>query len=378
MILIDRKTLVTLSVAVVAAAGAFCDDAAAVREAKRGAELAANGDYKAAAEAYLESEHFADDVVMKANALKNAAKYFRRSEYLYREFKAIENILISFPDHINFKKAVRREFDIGDKFFAGHRDPAFIYMPWVKETDKTIEIYSKALERGPFSKRAPEIRLRLGRLYIKNDQLDKALKTLRDVIKMYPDTPEQKFAYFELASALVQLAEQGDGDGKYAKEAQETLKTIIDKYPDDPETVWAKQTFEEARTIVAKRLFNMSKFYYRNNNRQAAERYLNEVIRDYHDTEYAENSEELLAVIDKEYKPSGKEFEEKRIIKYKMGKMPADPEKILVVPENSGGKWLLPIEDVGLGDDKKKDDDHSEETEKAIRRGEIENPLDQY
>lgn len=337
-------------VAVLTTCTVVCDDTEANKMVKRAEELAKQGDFKGAADKYRDAEFMADQVLLKANALKRAAKYYGKGGKLYKEFECLEEILTSFPDYINFQQAVEREFEIGDAFFQGHRDSAFNWIPWVKENNKAIDVYEKALRRGPFAKNAAQCKLRLGRLYFEDDQVDKGLETFRELIKLYPDTPEEKYAYLELGNVLAQLADKGDGDGKYGEEAEQVLRKFIEKYPKDSEIPWAKDILERVRKITAKRLYHLAEYYNRNNNRKTAERYLNNVIKYYYDTPAAYDSEELLGTIDGEFKPTGKKYNEKHFIEYKIQKLPPEPEPLLVAPENSNGKWLLPIRDLGIKD----------------------------
>jgi outer membrane protein assembly factor BamD (BamD/ComL family) len=333
---------------------AFADNQEANAEIMDALEQMKEGKYKAAASDFLDAELYADDTFLKAKAVRFAAECYRKSGHKYKEFKCLEKLINSYPTHVEYSKAVDREFELGDEFYAGSRDPRFDWIPWWDDQDRTIKIYEIALKHGPFAKRAPEARLRLGRLYIDEQKIDKALKTLRETVKMYPKTNIQKYAYFELASLLVQLSRHGDGDGKYGNEAREVLKLIKEKYPTSREIGWVEQALLESDDITAKRLYGIARFYNRIGRTEPAVRYLNDVIQDYPDANVTEDSEALLASIDSEYKPP---LEKKtKPLKYQLytrEKIPLQAEPIMIVPENSDGKWLLPIRDLELGEIKK-------------------------
>lgn len=307
------------------------------------------GDYKSAAEDYLAAEHYADDPVLKVNAIQKAAECYRKANLLYKEFECRESLLNAFPSSIDFAATVQREYEIATLFYQGKRDPALAWMPWIKDKDRALETYEAVIKHAPFAKFAPEMRLRLGKLYIDANKIDEATKAFRDITKMYPRSEEAKFAEFELANILLQKSRRGDGDGSYIRQAQDALRKIIDKYPKDPDVGWAKESLAEADQIAAKRLYGLASFYHRMDRDEAAQRYLNELIVAYPDDKASTDAEELLGKMNQDYKPAGIEKKEPFAVRYKFEPMPDEKEKIMIVPENSNGKWMLPIEDLGLG-----------------------------
>ncbi|MFA7230831.1 MAG: outer membrane protein assembly factor BamD [Victivallaceae bacterium] len=320
---------------------------------QRGLEKYQKGDYNAAAKLFLDAEHMADTVSLKADAVKEAVKSYREGGLLYSEYENIEKLLNSYPGFVDYGKMVDREYEIGNEYFKGYRDPAFWslrWIPWLTGPDKTITIYESAVKHAPFAKEAPQAKLRLAVLFIEDSKVDKALELLREIIKQYPNSEACKFAYLELGNALFQLSQHGDGDGKYNKESTQVLKEFLKKYPKAPEADWVEKCFLKSKDIQAERLLNIAKFYNRIGRSEPVERYLTDVLKKYPDSLAAENSEEMLTKIDKTYVPEGFRPEvESRFQNYPLIPIPPEPSEIIVVPENSNGKWLLPIKDLGLG-----------------------------
>jgi hypothetical protein len=79
-----------------------------------------------------------------------------------------------------------------------------------------------------------------------------------------------------------------------------------------------------------------------------AERYLAQVIREHGATEDSRESERLLAEINKNYKqpPADALRKEKFVHTFQRNTIPLEQEPVMVVPENSDGKWLLPVRDL--------------------------------
>ena len=148
------------------------------------------------------------------------------------------------------------------------------------------------------------------------------------------------------------------------------MKEYIAKYPNTQETEWAQKTLLKTHDIAAKRLLGMAKFYKRIGNKQPAERYLNEVLTKYPATKSVQASEALLVKIDQEYRPTGFRPElELRQQSYKLIGIPEEYEPVMVIPENSGGKWLIPIRNINLGTPNKV---AKEEFEKSRQKDDVE------
>lgn len=310
------------------------------------------GDYVGAAKRFLDAEHMATTVSMRADAVKEAVKSYREAGLLYREFEAIEKLLVSYPSHVDYESKVARQYEIGDAYFRGHRDPAFWalrWIPWLTAPDKTVEIYQKALAHAPFAAGASQARLRLAVIFIEDGKPSEALTLLRDVIEQQPDSPEAKFAYLELGNALFELSRRGDGDGRFNSEAVQVFREFIEKYPDAPERDWVEKCLLKAHDIQAARLHEIAAFYHRIGRNAPAERYLGEVMRYYPDSTSAERSEALLTQIDNTYTPEGFRPELKsRYQRYDVLPIPSEPSPIIIVPESSDGRWLIPIRDLGM------------------------------
>ena len=343
--IIAMASLLTLSQSI-----AVADDAEASESLSKASILDKAGDYRSAGDEYMAAQLFADTPVMKANALMAAAKAYRSAGYYFKEFDCIERLIKGHPGKFSFTEAVEREYQIGDEFFNGHRDLPFSWIPFIKDENKCIDVYEAALRNAPCFERAPDTRLRLGRILLDDQKPDKAIVCFKDTIKLHPETMASKYASLELCSTLLQLSRKGDGDGKYSTQALEAFDQFVARYPKDPERPWIDRAREEVKGIIAKRINGLAEYYHRLGKDEVAERYLTQVIKEYPSTEPVNKSEDMLAKIDESYKvsPDRKAFmPEPRF--YQKANLPAQEAPIIEVPENSDGKWLLPIKDLKYG-----------------------------
>ena len=310
------------------------------------------GDYVGAADKFLDAEFLSRSINMKAAAAKEAMKSYRKANLLYKEFTIIERLLNAYPAEVNFGKLVEREYVICDKYYNGHRDPEFWslrWIPWLVGPDRSEEMLKKTLKHAPFSKSAPKAKLRFAVLLIESSKVLPGLIQLRELIKDYPKSKYCKFAYLELGNALFQLSLTGDGDGRYNNEALSVFAKFIETYPKAPEIDWIKKCLLRSKDIQAKRLLGIAEFYKRMGRTAPAERYLNDILVKYPDSKSAEKSEEILSQIDKSYIPEGfRPALKSRYQKFDVIPIPSQTSRIIMVPENSKGKYLFPIKDLGI------------------------------
>ena len=185
----------------------------------------------------------------------------------------------------------------------------------------------------------------LGRLYVNDQKPKKAAEVFKKVLELHANTVEAKYAALELANLFIQLAESGDGDGKYAKDALETLEAFLKKHPKDPESVWIRNSIKKVHSYIAKRYCRLGDFYKKSGKQETAERYYSMVISDYPETEEARTAEKKLAEMDDKfvpskvpYTPAERKFVEKAF--------PEEPDVILIQPDDSDGRFLLPVRDL--------------------------------
>ena len=301
--------------------------------------------YRRAASRYMDAHFMAESSVLRGNALIAAARAFRKAALYGEEFDCLERLIKEHLGQINFSQVVEREYAIGDLFFAGHRDLVVSWIPFIKEKDRTVEIYEAVLKNAPCHARAAETRLRLSRMYIDDQKTDDAIRHLREIPKLNPGSDQAKYAMLELCSLLYQMAERGDGDGSYSRQTMEACDHYLKDFPNTPEVPWVQKTRQKAFNGIAARIHSVGQYYYRSGKPELAEKYLAEVVKNYSNTESAAAAEKLLAKIDEEFEALPGSSRRYRPYKEMIHPtdIPEEDQPIMVTPEHSNGRWLLPI-----------------------------------
>ncbi len=326
------------------------DDAAATAIYGEGYKLYNDGEYYDAAKKFAECRFHTKNPTIRANSLQAELAAYRMCKLYYREFLAIEELLERYPDHVNCKELIAREFEIGKLFRQGMREPAFWvfrWIPYLVDIDRTGEIYDAALKRAPFSEFAPEAHLQLALWYELEGDTLKSITHLRHIVNDHPGSKEYKYSLLALANGLFGLAGRGDGDSRYINESVNLFKLFCDKYPDAPEVEFARNRLAAAKDIQAAKLFEIAEFYRRSGRSDVAERYLSQVMSEYPDSEKAPEAEKTLVTISQDYLPvNPPEKTDARFPDIKTYNIPANAELLLISPGDKNSPYLLNVPDL--------------------------------
>ena len=108
-----------------------------------------------------------------------------------------------------------------------------------------------------------------------------------------------------------------------------------------------KKTYE----MEAMRLYRLANYYYKAGNDNASKRYIKEILVNYPDTKAVNKADELLDIIEMPLYPKEKPPLPEEPTKYTTRGMRNTDDRILVIPVNSGNKWLVPLKETGIGND---------------------------
>lgn len=306
--------------------------------------------FERAAKAYKAVELYSNHPEEKAKALLGAARNYRKAGFFGEELDCLLRLTREHITRIDFGKVISRMYQIGDEFFDGHHDLVVKWLPFIYDEDRMVDAYENAIRLAPCAAEAPRARLRLAIYHQENGKPLQAIDEYREIMRLHPDTKIARSAYMQLAHLYYLLVKNGDGDGRWSRLAIEQLDKFIAAYPGDPEIPWAKQTRDEIDAVNAKRLHGLAEYYHRTGQDAVAQRYLARVIRDYGSTENAVKSEKLLAKLDKTYTPPPAEAPRKENFRIKIERntIPTERAHIMIAPENSNGRFLLPVRDLEL------------------------------
>ncbi len=342
-----------------APAGRFKSESLAAQAAR----LEGEGSFKAAARVYRRMAAAATSPSNRAFALVRQADCHFAAEQFHASWQAYDAALKETRARLSYAHILGRLRLLASGFLRG--EGAFLGM---RNVGQAIDVYERILEVAPSGPQASADRLLLAGLYAERGDLEDAKILYREVIKRNPGSPDSMQARIAIGKLLVQDLQRSDADGQLAREARSHLSAVEVAEASEAAgqiSVLLRQTSE----ALATRLYNLGEFYTRQAHYRpaAARRYLADVKRQYPDTQAAVKAAELLVSL--ENLPVEAEDEPVRTLAEKLAEPPAvsrvvvppepgpEPEPVKPGPQwraPSAGdlrKWLLPLEDLGLGED---------------------------
>ena len=332
-------------------------DAEAEAKYNSGRELYLKNEYRDAAKNFADSYILASSPAIRANSLLAQIGAYRMCGLYYEEFKAIELVLDKYAGYGNYQELVNRQFEIGEAFHQGRREPAFWalrWVPWLTGPDHTAEIFNKALKRSPYAAKAPRAMLLLAHWYEMEGKTGESLDMLRKLLQDHPNAPESRYAMLALGNGLLEIARNGgDGDGMLISESVKLFTAFSAGNEKAPELDFAKRKIAEAKDIQAEHLQQMADYYRGQGRSEVAARYLAKLVQRFPDSPPAAKAEKELAEIDRTYLPGDfAPLPEPRLMQINAYKIPAEAEKELISPLTTDSHYLQPLPDLQIGNSK--------------------------
>ena len=120
------------------------------------------------------------------------------------------------------------------------------------------------------------------------------------------------------------------------------LKLYQKKFPDTPEMEWVRLRILRYQDAQAKRLYDMAEYYTKNNRKDAARRYLANVLSEYPQSESAPEAEKKLIELDPAFTPGDfSEPAESRLPKLNAYQMPHEASRVLISPATDHNTHFL-------------------------------------
>ncbi|WDE95429.1 tetratricopeptide repeat protein [Lentisphaera profundi] len=291
-------------------------------------------------------------------------KYFK-AKALYHQgeledaFNILKELVEDYNFDIDYEKVLNLQFEISNARYEKSGNSNFF-----GSSAEAIQFYEDLIAQAPYSKGAATSMLRIGMLQQDDDDEIAAMSTYHKLIATYPKSDEAGYARIYIAQFNIRSMRGIYGDLELMREARTQLRLFINQYNKHPLLTEAKDQIKSLDEVEAERTFNLALFYLDpvHSRPAAAKRYLYRVIVDFPDTEAAIAAEEKLAKIDSNYKG---ELKTKQISRKKNTALqktleqqifsPLAPQakdrstrRTIVRPEDSNGKYLVPVEDLGL------------------------------
>ncbi len=205
-----------------------------------------------------------------------------------------------------------------------------------EEYEEARKLLLEVKNRDYSQKYAPIAQLKIAESLARNDQFDEAIEEYRRFLRLYPDHTQAPYAQYQIALIYYKQIEGPDKGAGGARRALKEFQKLLRDYPRNPYREAAELRIKKCKNLIAEYELMVAKYYYdkgsyyaaigrlsdllrefpdykrapevlymtalaykKLNKSDDAERYLQDIISRYPDSEYSKKAKETLASLKK-------------------------------------------------------------------------------
>ena len=222
-----------------------------------------------------------------------------------KAFKAYQTLVEKYPKSPLYHEVLERQFTIANRYLAGQWFKLWGVIPFFSSMDKTVEMYNKIIESGPYSEVGPRAQMNIGAAREKQSDFAAAVKAYETAADRYHEQRKVAAdALYKAAEAYLKQAGTAEYDQSVAGNAIATYTDFITLYPDDPRVEEAQRQIAALKTEQARGSLIIARFYEKKKKWDGALVYYNEVILKDPQSNYAEEAKQRIETIRKRTAPA--------------------------------------------------------------------------
>ena len=224
-----------------------------------------------------------------------------------KAFKEYQKLLEKYPKIENYEEVLKRQYEIANRFLAGKRFKIFGMIPLYRSMEKTVKMYEKVINNGPYSEVAAQAQLNIGEANEKQKEFRGAVRAYEEAADRYHDRKDLAAdALFKAAETYYVQAKTAEYDQGVAKRALETYHDFVSLHPADPRGEEARKKMDNLRNEQARGAIEVAKFYEKRKQWNGALVYYNEALVKAPNSIFAETAKRKIEEIKKLQTKSGK------------------------------------------------------------------------
>jgi len=214
-------------------------------------------------------------------------------EYYNPSYKWFRQFLIDFPKTERLNDVINRELEIGFKFINGAKRSLWgLYI--IPSYDLGVKIVRETLKNYPYTEHSEEYHFKLAGHLFSGEYYDEALSEYEGFLKVYPKSKLVPDTEYRMSQCYV-LMYQGYGfEVTPLAEAYKITSKFVEKYPDSEVNNDVRKLHERITNLLAQRDYEVAMFYIRTDKAKSARIYLDSVIKNYPETQWAKDASAAL------------------------------------------------------------------------------------
>lgn len=213
-------------------------------------------------------------------------------------FQALQRIISRYPEYPNFNDVLRLQFEIALAEAEGRNLSFLFFFPYKKYNTASAH-FQAIVVNAPYSDLAPLALMNMARIFQHTGKTFQAIDALDQMINLYPNGQLTDDAYLDLAQTFADETAGPLYDQGATREAINYFKDYLILFPNEPEVGQAEDGLENMLDLNARSKLVLGRYFLRyRDDYTAASIFLNEAITLAPDSEAAQESRELLAMIE--------------------------------------------------------------------------------
>ena len=225
-----------------------------------------------------------------------------------RAFSEYQNLLLLYPQNVDFEEVQARQFDIATRFLSGQRYKLWGRIPLYRSMSKTTAMFQNIVNIGPFSSVAPKAQMNIGQAWVKkargfqisqnerHKNYRHAVEAFSKVADKYHDRPEiAAEGLFAAAAAYQRQSLDAEYDQGVTEKAIDSYSDFIALYPNEEKVAAAREQIKAMKVEQARGSLKIARYYEKKGKLAGANVYYNEVKDLAPGTDYAEVALQKIA-----------------------------------------------------------------------------------
>ena len=258
-------------------------------------------DYKKAVDEFLKLVKYYPQAELAAEAQYYAGQSFEGLEEYEQAFLAYQKAIEAYPFSKRMEEMIEREFEIGNKFYAGERVKLW-GIPTFPSVWKAIEMYQKVVDNAPYGKYADRSLYKIGECYKKGGDYQAARLAFQKLIDEHPESKLAEEANFQVGLCASQASLKPTYDQSVTDEALKEIEDFSSRHPESKLTAEADKMHQALRDKKAQSDFSIAEFYWKQKHYDSAAVYYRNIIDNYPETAAAKIAQERLRSIEERAK----------------------------------------------------------------------------
>lgn len=221
-----------------------------------------------------------------------AESLFQRKKY-ESAYKAYEKFIAEHPQTGRLNDVINRQYEIAFAFVRGKNRTLF-GLPILPASEYGMDIVRKTMGKYPYTAASEKNHITLADYLFKRGRHEDAQSEYEAFSGIYTQSVFLPKAHLMIGRCFLMEYQGAEYDIAPLLAAKKEFQGLIEQYPDDPARTEAQKHLTIIISREAERDYSVGRFYYKTGKTEAARKYLQSVLNNYPETQWAKKAEVML------------------------------------------------------------------------------------